>query len=69
MTVSCRRSAPADAGLPGVAAVEGRSEERALVRGAPQSPQNFLPGGLSRPQARQCCARGAPQSPQNRLAS
>ena len=36
-----------------------------MVSAAPQSAQNFLPGGFSDPHAVQRTGRGVPQSPQN----
>src|ERR671933_833105 len=67
ITVSCRRSAD-DGGGPW----SGRGFDRAAGAGpsfAPQSPQNFEPGGLSPPQAGHADGSGAPHSVQKRLPS
>src|SRR5438093_7092856 len=67
MTVSWRRSAAdahgardAEVSSPGAVGTPA-----AGVSAAPQSPQNFLPGGLSRPHSAQRTGSGAAQSPQN----
>jgi hypothetical protein len=39
------------------------------VIGAPQSPQNLLPGGFAAPQVVHADASGVPQSPQNRFSA
>jgi hypothetical protein len=64
-TVSCRRSAD-DIGAAGRddAACAG-ALDAPMVSAAPQSAQNFLPGGFSAPHAAQRTGRGVPQSPQN----
>src|SRR5215470_13011989 len=65
ITVICRRSAddvgPAGSGdTASAGAVEART-----VSAAPQSAQNFLPGGFSAPHVVQRTGSGVPQSPQN----
>src|SRR6476661_1297362 len=63
-TVSCRRSAD-DIGAAdrGDAASAGALNTR-MLNAAPQSAQNFLPGGFAAPHAVQRTGRGVPQSPQ-----
>lgn len=76
MTVTWRRSAPEETASGGDR-TEGCSAGAArltpcspkLVREAPQSPQNFLPAGLSAPHAGHRCGSGAPQSSQKVLPS
>jgi hypothetical protein len=72
--VSCRRSAP-EAARRGGAGEGAAGWEPSPVRspgppcGAPQSLQNFFPGGFSAPHDRHVHGRAAPQSPQNRFPS
>src|SRR5215467_10387413 len=66
-TVSCRRSADdIGAAVRGDAAFAG-ALGALMFSAAPQSAQNFLPGGFSAPHAVQHTdrGRGVPQSPQN----
>src|SRR5262245_24488305 len=61
ITLRWRRSGKGEATPTGVAALVF------APRGAPQSPQNRLSGGLPLPQALHCHGKGDPQSPQNFL--
>src|SRR5262249_28547231 len=64
-TVSCRRSAD-DTGAGGSGDVaSGAGVGARMISAAPQSPQNFLPGGFSAPHVAQRVGSGVPQSPQN----
>src|SRR5215469_16214277 len=64
-TVSCRRSADDIGAAAGGDAASAGALDARMVSAAPQSAQNFLPGGFSAPHAMQRTGWGAPQSPQN----
>src|SRR5262252_10546004 len=68
-TVSCRRSAD-DIGAAGRgSAASAGALDTPMASAAPQSTQNFLPGGFSAPHAAQRTGSGVPHLPQNFLPS